>query len=78
VIDDDDKPPLRLYGRFARLNPPPDEVAEAVADYKARQEAERAKMAKLKALRLAAEAKAGVKAEAKVKRKAALAAKAKR
>jgi hypothetical protein len=37
----------------------------ATDEYKARQDAERAKMARLKAQRLAAETKAGVKAKAK-------------
>jgi hypothetical protein len=54
---DDDKPPAKLYGVHARLSPPPHEVEQAVADYKGRQDAERDKMAKLKALRLAREAK---------------------
>ncbi len=40
---------------------------DAMAEYEARQEAERAKTAKLRALRLAAEAKAGVKPKAKRK-----------
>jgi hypothetical protein len=61
----------KYYGLYARLHPPPHKVAEAVADYKARQEAERAKMGKLRELRLAAEAQAGGKAEAKAKRKPA-------
>ena len=54
AMTDDDKPPMRLYGVHARLNPPPHEIEQAVAEYKARQEAEREKMARLKALRLAA------------------------
>ena len=41
------------------------EGQSATDDYTAKQEAERAKSAKLKALRLAAEAKAGVKTKAK-------------
>jgi hypothetical protein len=57
-MTDDDKPPPRLYGVHARLHPPPNEVARAVADYKARQEAQRGNMAKLRELQLAAEAKA--------------------
>jgi hypothetical protein len=73
-MTDDDKPPAKLSGVHARLNPSPHEVEQAVADYKSRQDGERAKMANLKALRLAAEAKAGVKS--KTKRKPA--AKAKR
>lgn len=60
-MTDDDKPPPKLYGVHARLNPPPPEVAAAVDEYKARQKVERAKMAKLRELRLAAQAKAGVK-----------------
>ena len=55
---DDDKPPVKLYGAHARLNPPPHEVQQAIADYKGRQDAERAKMANLRKLRLAAEANA--------------------
>jgi hypothetical protein len=39
--------------------------ATTMDEYNAKQEAERAKMAKLRALRLAAEAKAGVKAKGK-------------
>ncbi len=46
----------------------PVETTEGAMDeYRARQEAERAKMAKLKALRMAAEAKSGVKATVKRK-----------
>jgi len=65
-MTDDDK----YYGVYARLHPPPHKVAEAVADYKARQEAERAKVAKLREQRLAAETKAGGETKPKAKRKA--------
>jgi hypothetical protein len=65
-MGDDDKP-----GSKSR----PVETSECAMDeYRARQLAERAKLARLRALRLAAEAKAGV----KTKRKAAAAPKGKR
>jgi hypothetical protein len=57
-MTDDDKPPVKLYGVYARLHAPPNKVAEAVADHKARQDAERTKTAKLRALRLFAKTKA--------------------
>jgi hypothetical protein len=63
VTDDDDK----HYGVYARLHPPPHRVAEAVAEYKGRQEAERAKMTKLREMRLAAEAQAVGKTKLKLK-----------
>jgi hypothetical protein len=51
--DDKGDPPQGPFGVFARLNPPPHKVEEAVADYNARQDAEREKMARLRAARLA-------------------------
>ncbi|MFZ0840876.1 MAG: hypothetical protein WAM77_25725 [Xanthobacteraceae bacterium] len=69
-MTDDDKP--------ASKSRPRETTEGAMDEYRAKEKAERAKMAKLKALRLAADAKAGVKQEAKVKRKAAPAGKAKR
>jgi hypothetical protein len=69
-MTDDDKP--------ASKSRPRETTEGAMDEYRAKEKAERAKMAKLKALRLAAEAKAGVKPEARVKRKAAPAGKAKR
>jgi hypothetical protein len=65
-MDDDDKP-----GSKSR---PVETIEGAMDEYRAKQDSERAKMANLKALRLSAEAKAGVKS--KTKRKPA--AKAKR
>lgn len=70
TYDDKPDPPLQTYGPYARLHPPPYKVAEAVADYKARQEAERTKMAKLREQRLAAEAKAAGETKVKLKAKA--------
>ena len=68
MTDDDDKqPPEGTFGVHARLNPPPHKTEEAVAEYKARQEAERARMVRLRELRLAAEAKAAGKPKAKQK-----------
>ena len=55
---DDDKPPRGTFGVQARLNPPPHKTEEAVAEYKAKQEAELAKTARLRALRLATAAQA--------------------
>lgn len=52
MTHDDKPPPLGVHGAYARLHPPPHVTAEAVADHKARQDAELAKMARLKALRL--------------------------
>lgn len=48
-----------LQGAFPALYPSPHEVADAVAEYRARQDAERTKMARLRALRLEAEARRG-------------------
>jgi hypothetical protein len=73
---DADEPPRGVHGVYARLNPPPHKVAAAVDEYKARQEAERAKMARLKVLRLAAEA--GVRAKAEKTKDAPAGGKAKR
>jgi hypothetical protein len=50
------------------FQPPRPQPFDGLAEYKARQDAERAKMAKFREMRLAAEAKAG-KAEGKAKRK---------
>jgi hypothetical protein len=60
-VTDDDKP--------APKSRPVETTEGAMDEYKARQKAERAKMAKLRALRLAAEAKAA--AQSKAKRKPA-------
>ena len=61
MIDDDDKPGSRSLPR---------ETTEGAMDeYRARENAERAKMAKLRAMRFAAEAKAGVKPKPEVKAK---------
>ena len=45
-MNDDDKPPPRPYGVYARLNPLPNVATEVVADYKTRQNAERSKTAR--------------------------------
>jgi hypothetical protein len=36
MTDDNEEPPPGAHGVYARLNPSPQKVAEAVADYKAR------------------------------------------
>jgi hypothetical protein len=54
----------RAEALFQRKQEQKREGQSATDDYQAGQKAERAKMAKLRALRLAAEAKAGVKATA--------------
>ena len=52
------------------FQPPRPQPLDGAAEYRAKQQAELAKMAKLKAMRLAAEAQAG-KPEAKARRRAA-------
>lgn len=55
MTDDDNKPPPAAVWHPRAAEPRPARFAETVADYKSRQEAERAKMFKLRELRLAPE-----------------------